>query len=138
MKPTRLILSAFLFWILSAFGAEESPLMIGAARIDITPGYPVRLHGYGGRRTNAEGVTQKIFAKAIAFGSNREGPRILFTVDNLGVSEAITEEVAAKLKKRVHIDREHVAVCASHTHSAPMLRGVAPNIFSSDIIPEQQ
>ncbi len=41
-------------------------------------------------------------------------------------------------KKRAGIDRENVAVCSSHTHAAPVLTGAAPNIFSADIIPEQQ
>ena len=118
--------------------AKDEPLLsIGVARIDITPGEPVRLHGYGGRRTNSQGVAQPLFAKALAFGTDRQGASILFTVDNLAVPGAVTDEVAARLKKRAKIDREKVALCSSHTHSAPMLTGAAPNIFSSDIIPEQ-
>jgi putative membrane-bound dehydrogenase-like protein len=138
MNPIKLIALAGL---LAAFGVsakDERLLQIGVARIDITPDYPIRLHGYGGRRTNSEGVAQHLFAKALAFGSDKEGPSILFTVDNLAVSGAITDEVAARLKKRAKISREQIALCSSHTHSAPVLSNVAPNIFSSDIIPEQQ
>lgn len=121
-----------------ALAAEPRRLHVGVASIDITPDYPVRLHGYGNRRTNSEGVAQRLFAKALAFGTDTEGPSILFTVDNLGVSGAITDEVAGRLQQRGNIPREQIALCSSHTHSAPMLTGVAPNIFSSDIIPEQQ
>jgi putative membrane-bound dehydrogenase-like protein len=119
--------------------SKDEPLMIvGVASVDITPSYPVRLHGYGNRKTNSQGVAQHLFAKALAFGADRQGASILFTVDNLAVSGAVTDEVAARLKKRAGISREQISLCSSHTHSAPMLTGVAPNIFSSDIIPEQQ
>jgi len=137
MKAAELLALIVALLATGASAKDETLIAIGAVGIDITPDYPVRLHGYGGRQTNAAGVAQKIYAKALTFGTDQEGPRILFTVDNLGVSGAITDEVAARLEKR-RVAREHVAVCSSHTHSAPMLSGVAPNIFSSQIIPEQQ
>ena len=43
---------------------------VGVAAVDITPDYPVRLSGFGFRRTESEGVTQRIWAKAIAFGGD--------------------------------------------------------------------
>jgi len=39
---------------------------IGASSVDVTPGFPVRLSGFGFRRAESEGVTQKIWAKALA------------------------------------------------------------------------
>jgi hypothetical protein len=42
-------------------GAAVTPIAIGLAKIDITPTYPIRLAGFGGRRTESEGVTQKIW-----------------------------------------------------------------------------
>jgi putative membrane-bound dehydrogenase-like protein len=138
MNAAKLLAVALALGALGASVRDEPLLSIGVARMDITPGEPVRLHGYGGRRTNSEGVAGRLFAKALAFGTDRQGASILFTVDNLAVSGAVTDEVAARLKKRAKISREQVALCTSHTHSAPMLSNVAPNIFSSDIIPEQQ
>ncbi|HWN93769.1 MAG TPA: neutral/alkaline non-lysosomal ceramidase N-terminal domain-containing protein [Methylomirabilota bacterium] len=137
MNPTKLLAAALALCAFGAFGANEPLLSIGVARIDITPKEPVRLHGYGGRRANSEGVAQHLFAKALAFGTDREGASVFLTVDNLAVPGAVTDEVAARLKKR-GIKREQIGLCSSHTHSAPMLTGAAPNIFSSDIIPEQQ
>jgi hypothetical protein len=138
MKAAKLFALLALMAPLSTVTAEPKLLSIGVARADITPDYPVRLHGYGNRRTNNEGVAQPLFAKALALGTDREGASVLFTVDNLAVPGAVTDEVAARLKKRAKIDRKQVALCSSHTHAAPMLSGAAPNIFSSDIIPEQQ
>src|ERR1044071_3511065 len=138
MNATKLLVVALAHCIFSAFGADEKLLSIGVARIDITPKEPIRLHGYGGRRSNSVGVAQHLFAKALALGTDRQGASVLFAVDNLAVSGAVTDEVAARLKKKAGIKREQIGLCSSHTHSAPMLTGVAPNIFSSDIIPDQQ
>lgn len=133
-------IALFLAFVLAfaALAQKESLLPIGVARIDITPDYPIRLSGYGSRRTNSEGVAQKIFAKALAFGSDKDGASILFTVDNCGVPGSVTDEVAARLKKRAGIPRERIALCSSHTHSAPMLTGVLPFLFSMDIPADQQ
>ncbi|HIL73367.1 MAG TPA: hypothetical protein EYG44_03985, partial [Verrucomicrobia bacterium] len=58
---------------------------IGAAAVDVTPGFPVRLSGFGFRRAESEGITQKIWAKALAIDDGQNGPAVLVTVDNLGV-----------------------------------------------------
>jgi len=138
MKHRRLLALALVLCANVVFAKDDPLMQIGVARIDITPDYPIRLSGYGSRRTNSEGVAQKIFAKALAFGSDREGASILFTVDNCGVPSSVTDEVAARLKKRAGIPRERVALCSSHTHSAPMLTGVLPFLFAMDIPPDQQ
>lgn len=109
---------------------------VGVAAIDITPGYPVRLSGFGNRREESDGVTQRIWAKALAIGSDQ--PVVLIAVDNCGVSAQVTEEVAARLKRHAGIPRDRVAITSTHTHTAPMLRGVLPNLFGRPIPPEHQ
>src|SRR5437660_6437346 len=118
--------------------AEDSVFQVGAARIDITPDYPIRLTGYAVRKTESEGVAQRLWAKALAIGSDAEGPAVLMTVDNCGVSALVIDEVAARLKKKTGVPRERIAVCSSHTHSGPCVRGFAPNIFAMPIPAEQQ
>src|SRR5437867_6141301 len=122
----------------SSFAAEETIFQVGVAKTDITPDYPVRLSGYGSRRTESDGVAQRIRAKALAISSDQDDLALLITVDNCGVPSSITEEVALRLSKKAGVKRERVAVCFSHSHTAPMLSGVLPNLFSSDIAPEQQ
>ncbi len=109
---------------------------VGAAKVDITPGYAVRLSGYGGRRTESEGVTQRLYAKALAIGSDAQGPAVLVTVDNCGVPYTIRDEVVRRLAQQSKVVNDRFALCSSHTHCAPMLVGVLPNIFSMDIPPE--
>lgn len=113
-------------------------IAVGVAKVDITPNYPTRLHGYASRKVESVGVEGKLWVKALAIGSDADGPSIVVSVDTLGVPEAITAEVAARLKRKAGIARERFAVGASHTHYAPMLNGCAPNIFGKDFTAEEQ
>ena len=67
-----------------------------------------------------------------------EARAVLVSVDNLGVSDDIVEEVAARSKRQTGLARERLAIGSSHTHSAPCLTGVAPNIFGKPIPADQQ
>src|SRR5881396_851342 len=115
--------------LVAAAPATAQELSVGVAAVDVTPDYPVRLSGFGFRRTESEGVTQKIWAKALAIGDENEGPAILITVDNLGVPDELVQSVAARLKTKASLKSERFAVTATHTHTAPMLNGVAPTLF---------
>ncbi|MCZ6607430.1 MAG: hypothetical protein O7A64_07160, partial [Alphaproteobacteria bacterium] len=70
---------------------------VGLARVDITPDYPVRLTGYGGRRAESAGVEQRLWAKALAIG---EEPAVIVTVDNCAVPAWMVEKVAARISVR--------------------------------------
>ncbi|WP_428304330.1 neutral/alkaline non-lysosomal ceramidase N-terminal domain-containing protein [Lacipirellula sp.] len=118
--------------------AEEAVYDVGVAKIDVTPAYPIRLNGFGGRRDESEGVTQRIWAKAIAIGSDEAKPAVLITLDSLGVREAMVDEVARRLKEKAGIDRDRVAVTFSHSHTTPKLTNVCDTIFSSPISSEHQ
>lgn len=111
---------------------------VGVASIDITPDYPIRLTGYAVRKSECEGVTQRLFAKALAVGSDREGPALLITVDNCGVPGAVRDEVADRLQRQRGIAPSRVAICSTHTHSAPWVKGFAPNIFGGQIPADQE
>ena len=136
-------ISLIALWVLSfgmpEAGAQQADLVqVGVARVDITPKEPVRLHGYLARKKVSAGISQKLWAKALAIGSDEQGPVVLVSVDNLGVGEAIVEDVAARLARRAKLPRDRFAVASSHTHSAPCLTGVAPNIFGKPIVAEEQ
>ena len=109
--------------------ADDTLRSVGVARVDITPDYPVRLHGFGFRREESSGVRQSIWAKALAIGTDDEGPALVITTDNLGVPDAMVTELGKRLQQEVGLDPARLAVTATHTHSAPMLAGVAPTIF---------
>ena len=50
----------------SLLAAEHAAVQVGVAKIDITPDYPIRLTGYAVRKTESEGVEQRLWAKALA------------------------------------------------------------------------
>ena len=124
--------------ILPTGAANEVFYQVGAAGIDITPDYPVRLSGYGGRSKESEGIDQHLFAKALAIGSDKDGVALLLTVDNLAVPEYIREELLRRLASNPVVWPEQLALCSSHTHTAPMLKDVCPTLFGTNIPPEHQ
>jgi hypothetical protein len=133
------------FWMLAAIclssvaslaaGKEQ---LAGVAKIDITPDYPVRLSGYAVRKGESEGVAQRIWARALAIGSDSDGPAILVTVDNCGVPANVRDEVVKRLKKEKGIVPERLAICSTHTHSAPWLQGYLRNLFGGPLPAEEQ
>src|SRR6266478_8668256 len=72
---------------------EADIYKVGVAQIDITPDYPIRLSGFGFRRTESEGVTQRISAKALAIEDQSGKPVVLITIDNCGVPAHLVEEL---------------------------------------------
>jgi len=107
---------------------------VGVGRADITPEGPIRLSGYGGRRTESEGVEQGLFAKAIAIGGAE--PCVLVAVDSTGVPGAITEEVARRLETKAGVARERFVLTSTHTHTAPLIDGVLGTLFGEPV-PEE-
>lgn len=117
---------------------KKRVIQVGVAEVDITPDYPIRLSGYGSRRAESDGIIQRIWAKALAIGSDADVPVILVTVENCGLPDELTEEVSRRIKEKTGISRAHFVACFSHTHSAPCLTNAAPFLFSTDIPPEHQ
>jgi putative membrane-bound dehydrogenase-like protein len=133
----------FLLGLTTLVTAAERPgsaTLVGAARVNITPSQPIRLSGYLNRNRETSKVDQPIWAKALAIGgsSDTADTSILLSVDNLGVSDTIVSAVADRLRTAHGIRRERFALASSHTHSAPCLTGVAPNIFGKKIEPREQ
>lgn len=123
---------AILFVALSALPLGASAAIdVGTARVDITPTEAIRLNGYGGRREPSTGVAQKLWAKAIAIGE--KNPSVLITTDLIGVPDWLTQKVRRGLARSHHVDPAHVALCATHTHTGPTVKGILEDIFMAPI-----
>src|SRR5680860_1526503 len=117
--------------------AQEGKLLdVGVARVDITPEIPIRLTGYSGRDNPFEGVHHKLWAKAIAFGNEKDGYSILVTVDLLGIPARITEKVRLELADEIGLSPENLSICASHTHSGPQIGNIASH-FNKPLGPDE-
>lgn len=115
---------------------SKGTIQVGVAEIDITPEGPILLAGYGGRKSESEGVLQPLRAKALAFGSDAQGPSILVTVDLIGIQYYMTKEVARRLSNKIGIDPSRFVISAAHTHTGPEI-GNLLNHFSRQLPPEE-
>ena len=109
--------------------AIGSTIPVGAAKVDITPDFPVMLSGYSSRVAESSKAAGKLWVKALAIGSDESGPVIVITADNLGIPDAIGTEVAKRLKAKLGIAREKIAFSASHTHCAPFINGCMAHLI---------
>jgi neutral ceramidase len=127
----------------SAAGPAEryEAVPVGAAVVDVTPDYPVRLVGYASRTTESEGVAGRLKARALAIGDDHDpqgGPAVLVAVDNCAVGSHVTEQVAARLKTKTGLKRERFVVCSTHTHCGPALRSELNFIFGGPLPADQK
>ncbi|MBP85610.1 MAG: dehydrogenase [Planctomycetaceae bacterium] len=123
-----------------AFAADEqaASYCVGTAKVDITPDYPIRLNGFGGRREESEGVSQRIYARALVIVPAGQRPLVIITIDSLGVRMSMVDEVAGRLKQEFGIPRANVALTFTHSHCTPKVNGASDNIFSQPIPPAHQ
>ena len=128
--------TSFILLLLSLCeGLSTDLTTVGVARVEITPSYAVTLSGYGNRTKMSDGVEQRVWAKALAFNPGTDDVAVLLTVDNCGVPFHVRREV---LRRLMNIKPERFAILSSHTHSAPMLKGVLANLFSRDLTKEER
>ncbi|QDU49105.1 neutral/alkaline non-lysosomal ceramidase N-terminal domain-containing protein [Gimesia panareensis] len=141
MHAFRLLMTAVVCSVSFAVCHAEKPqtYSVGIAKVDITPDYPVPLSGYAARGSKLIGqVEQHLWARAIAVQDRQGKPRVLMTVDNCGVPASMTKQVVANLKAKYEMTPSGLVVCSTHTHSAPMLTDVLPNLFTKDLTVKEQ
>src|SRR5580700_3789204 len=123
----------------------QGPLVpVGLAREDITPEVPIRLCGYPGRTAEATSVGNHLWARAMAIGADpasggdpSQQPVVMITVELIGITSAISDAVADELWQRHGIARAHVAVCATHVHTGPMLEHLLSNMYGKPLPADQ-
>ena len=93
----------------------------GFGRCRITPPVPIWLAGFAARTHPAESVAHDLWTKALALEDARGQKLIVITVDLVTMPKAMLDMVAARVMHRHGIDRSHLLINFSHTHSGPML-----------------
>lgn len=90
------------------------------ASADITPATSLWMAGYARRMQPSEGTDLPLRAKALALacGTRRA---VLVTLDLLGVTAGLTEQVATAVHEGFGLDRADLLVNTSHTHSGPVI-----------------
>ncbi|QJW99625.1 PVC-type heme-binding CxxCH protein [Frigoriglobus tundricola] len=136
--------TTFVFGLLVALLPAPAPAVepaprykAGAAKTEITPAHPIRLNGFGSRRTESEGVYHPIHARALALDDGT-APAVLLAVDVLGIPADSYDELARRLEKRAGVKKERLAITATHTHTGPMLTGANPTLFGVPVPKEHR
>ena len=94
-------------------------LMIGAAKVDVTPPVGMSMAGYSGRKSPAIGTHMPLWARAFVCrqGSIRVA---LVVVDAVGFSGQTTDAIRTAVRERTGIATDGVLVATTHTHSGPV------------------
>ncbi len=105
---------------------QGKAIPVGAARVDITPKTPVRMYGYGSRKTESEGVALKLYARAVVFGGDDgQGPAVLLVVENGALLPSLVADVFRLIQSSMAVKPERFVLCHTHNHSGPNVKGVA-------------
>ena len=123
-----------LTWLPGASAADRThepatTYQIGAAAIDVTPDYAVRLRGYAGRTTESEGIVHRLWAKALVIKSPERPPALLITLDNCLIPAYLRSELAERMLKRFGLHPDRFAITATHTHNGPMLARMSETLY---------
>ena len=109
----------FAVWGMTVFPAraDEKPLEVGIAQVEITPPLGFPMAGYYHERL-ATGTLDPLWAKAIVFrqGEVQAG---WVACDLTGVSIDLSTEVRRRVAERTGIPAAHLVVSATHSHTAP-------------------
>jgi hypothetical protein len=93
---------------------------VGAAKVDITPDWPVYLAGYGSRTKKHESVLAPIYARALALEAADGTRAVQISLELVGVSAGMVEAVRVAVAAS-GVEPAAVRLTATHTHSAPSL-----------------
>jgi hypothetical protein len=107
--------------ILAAGTLFGSDFKAGFGRRQITPPMPIWLAGFAARTHPAESIAQDIWTKALAIEDAKGQKLVVITVDLATMPKAMLDMVAARVMHRHAIDRSHLLINISHTHSGPAL-----------------
>ena len=113
--------------LLSAAGYQA-----GVATIVITPKDPISLSGYASRNHPSEGVALDLKAKALVIQDQSGQRTVIVTTDLIGLPRAIADPVAARIEKTYNIERAHILLNSSHTHTGPLLAHNLSLMFDLD------
>ena len=102
---------------------EQQGLLVGFAKIDITPDYPVGLSGYSDAESRIhQMVVEPVYATCIAL-TEGEKTILVYTIDNCACTHGTAEDIREAVTKATEIPGEQIFCSATHGHSCPAVWG---------------
>jgi hypothetical protein len=128
-------LSLSISFIACCHNADAAGWKAGTARVVITPRQPMWMAGYGARNRPSEGVLHELWAKALAVEDPTGQKAVVITLDLCGIDGGLSNQIRDDLKSRHGLDRAHVVLACSHTHTGPV---VGRNLITMYPLDEEQ
>ena len=100
--------------------------------MNISPELPIWLSGYARRNKPAATKHDDLWAKALVIEDVAGHRAVLVTMDLVGIPRDISLSVCKQVEERYKLPRAAIALCASHTHSGPVVRGNLMAMYSLD------
>jgi hypothetical protein len=123
-----LLVCSIALWIATAAGiAAAEEFQAGVAVTDITPPIPFRMSGYFNERLST-GTEDPLHAKAVVFEQGDVSAAFVFC-DLVGVPRDVAGAARAEASSATGIPAEHIAVSATHSHTAPLYFGALSDFF---------
>jgi hypothetical protein len=123
---------------MNAFMPQAFPLLLGTAKVDITPKYPVSLAGFAFRTEPFEQVRSRLYARIFLFEQQQgdDGSRkraLLVSADLICWGSDRLPLIRQTLKQRWGLEEDAVILHATHSHSGPQTsERLLPSIGTAD------
>lgn len=114
-----------------SMGAEPG-WQAGLAKAKITPEAGLWMAGYAARDHGADSTMHDLWIKALALADEDGNKAVLVSLDLLGLPRSMYANVCSKVKDRCDLSQSQIMLCASHSHSGPVLRGALYDIYPLD------
>jgi putative membrane-bound dehydrogenase-like protein len=129
-------------WLSEPLNAQQTTWRAGVAKTDITPEIPVRLSGYASRNKPFASIADRLYARALVLEPTNPAeaqptpesqPLVIVSIDAIGISSLMTEQILAEVLPELSIPRSRIVLCTTHSHTAPHLDATIPNLFGSPL-----
>jgi len=127
--PTLLVLCAIYPSVAEVCAADEPAWKAGVASVKITPHKPMWMAGYAARDKPAEGTTQELFAKALAFEDGEGARVVIVTLDLIGITRDLRQALEQRIEAEHNLAPHALLLNASHTHCGPELRTGKADVY---------
>lgn len=121
MSAAALIHSQQLVMAQTAAATKPDSWQAGLAKICITPKKPMPMGGYVSRTQWAPMTIHDLGAKALVLQDAKGQRAVLITLDLVGIARDISVPICEIIQQTYGIPRAAIAICASHTHTGPVV-----------------
>ncbi len=95
-------------------------MLVGYARVDITPEQYTNLGGNGlDAKRMANRVNERLFGTCIAITDSHDETLLLCPTDTLSIRVWFSDDARKAMSEATGVPVENIMLCASHTHSGP-------------------